>query len=157
MKKYTNLSTSLLLILMLTCVGILSASRVSAQGLGIQPLTAERQKEISDKEQLTLNIKKIDGVKQWEVRADDQRLSRSFERWAKQAGAVIKWDAPHHVLIGASTVYSGTLEEALFEALASPGIFQGEERLEACIYPNNPRLIRVTRYGAQVRECPFKE
>lgn len=94
---------------------------------------------------------------QWEIRADDQRLATSFERWARLAGINIKWDAPKHVLVSATTVYSGSLENAIFEALASPGIFYSEDRLEACFYPNTPALVRITRFGDQKRECPFKE
>jgi Toxin co-regulated pilus biosynthesis protein Q len=96
-------------------------------------------------------------TQQWEVRADDQRLAKTFERWARQAGVIIKWDAPKHVLLGASTVYTGSLEKAIFDTLASPGVFFGEERLEACIYPNTPPLIRITKFGEQLRECPLVE
>lgn len=94
-------------------------------------------------------------VKRWEVRASDVNLHRSFERWGEEAGYRVKWDAPKHSLVGAPDVTVGTFQEAVRKALMSPGIRYGEMPLEACIYPNTPPLLRITREGEQVRSCPL--
>jgi len=90
----------------------------------------------------------------WEVRTQDITLARTLERWAADAGVHIKWDAQRNFLIGASDVYVGSFESALQAVLGSSGIRQSDFPLEACIYPNHPPLVRITRQGEQAQECP---
>jgi len=84
-------------------------------------------------------------AKRWEVRTADLTL---------KAGYRVRWDAKKNLLVEAPDVFVGTFEQAMRQALSSPGIAYGDYPLEACVYPNNPLLIRITRQGEQARECP---
>ena len=64
------------------------------------------------------------------------------------------WDAQQHVNLSSSDSFTGTLTEALNRVLTSPAIRLSSYPLEACIYPNNPALLRITRVGDQSQECP---
>lgn len=90
---------------------------------------------------------------QWELRTDDVRLDRALRRWAKDAGYTIRWDADRYVLIAASTTFTGTFENAVEQVLDTPGIKLSEYPLEACVYANEPPLLRITRLGDQKEEC----
>lgn len=89
----------------------------------------------------------------WEVRLSDLRLDRALQRWAQEAGYTLRWDADRYLVIGANTRYTGTLEDAVGAVLASPGIRTSAYPLEACVYANQPPLIRITRLGDQTEEC----
>lgn len=93
-------------------------------------------------------------AKRFEVRPADIRLANTLDRWAKEAGVRIRWDADQHVLIGAPMTYQAAdVFDAVAELLASPSIKLSAYPLEVCEYPNVPRLLRVTRQGEQAREC----
>ncbi|HEY1059468.1 MAG TPA: TcpQ domain-containing protein [Limnobacter sp.] len=89
----------------------------------------------------------------WELRLDDLRLDRALARWAKQAGYSFRWDADRYLLIGAPSVFDGNFTDAIEQVLETPGIANSEYPLEACVYANNPPLLRITRLGDQAREC----
>ena len=93
-------------------------------------------------------------VKRWEVMATDVTLAKTLERWSTAAGHKLKWDAARNFLIGAPDVYVGTFEEALQHVLRSPGIRFSDYPLEGCDYATTPPLVRITRLGEPVRECP---
>jgi hypothetical protein len=97
----------------------------------------------------------------WEVRATDVRLAATFERWAKEAATEgkggeyrILWDADTHVLIDGTPTYYGSLTDAIEAALKTPGIRNGRNPLEACVYDNAPPVIRITKLGEQSEACP---
>lgn len=91
----------------------------------------------------------------YEVRLTDIRLSTAMARWANDSGVRIRWDADKHVLISAPQTFNATsVLDAVAMALATPGIRNSEFPLEACEYPNTPRLIRITRQGEQAKDCP---
>jgi hypothetical protein len=90
----------------------------------------------------------------WQVRVEDVRLATTFERWAKQAGYRIQWDADKHVLVEATPTFYGSFEDAITQALSTPGIRNSSYPLEACAYDNTPVLVRITRQGEQVHACP---
>ncbi|RMX08156.1 hypothetical protein D8I35_03300 [Corticibacter populi] len=90
----------------------------------------------------------------WDVLLTDVTLAQTFLRWGKDAGYRVKWDAAKHVLIGATDSYQRlSFEDAVTAALSTPGIQHSEYPLEACFYPNNPPLVRITRRGEQDKEC----
>ncbi len=89
----------------------------------------------------------------WSVLVQDITLERTLQRWGAQAGVRLKWDAQRNFLIGAPDTIEGTFETALKTVLNSAGIRQSDYPLEACIYANDPPLVRVTRQGEQAREC----
>jgi hypothetical protein len=93
-------------------------------------------------------------VQRWAVDVQDITLAKSIERWAATAGWRVRWDADKHVLISAPAVYEGAFEDAVAAVLATPGIRRSPYPLEACIYQNTPPLLRITRMGDQVNECP---
>lgn len=98
-------------------------------------------------------------VQQWEVRVSDVRLAATFERWAKQSADAgmpykILWDAEKHVLIDATPVYGGSFLEAIEQALKTPAIRRSAYPLEACLYDNNPPVVRITKLGEQAKDCP---
>jgi hypothetical protein len=97
---------------------------------------------------------KPDNVKTWAILPTDGRLATTLERWAKAEGMRVIWDAKQHVMLSSADSFTGTLSEALQRVLSSPAIRQSAYPLEACIYPNNPPVLRVTRLSEQALECP---
>jgi hypothetical protein len=90
----------------------------------------------------------------WRVAADDIRLATTLDRWAKQAGYKLIWDAQKHVLLSSADSFTGSFEDALTRVLSSPAIRRSDYPLEACIYPNIPPVVRVTKLGDQLADCP---
>lgn len=88
----------------------------------------------------------------WSVDLKDVTLANTFVRWAKVAGARVRWDAAKNVMVEAPTNYTGNFEDAITSALSSPGIANSEYPLEVCFYPNTPLLARITRKGDS-RDC----
>lgn len=89
----------------------------------------------------------------WDVRIADVTLAKTLARWAQEAGYRLQWDAARNYLISAPSTFIGAFEDAVAQALGTPGVRSGDYPLEACLYANTPPLIRVTRQGDQVREC----
>lgn len=94
-----------------------------------------------------------DSSTHWSVLVQDITLERTLQRWGAQAGVRLKWDAQRNFLIGAPDTIEGTFETALKTVLNSAGIRQSDYPLEACIYANDPPLVRITRQGEQSAEC----
>ncbi|HEX4879669.1 MAG TPA: TcpQ domain-containing protein [Limnobacter sp.] len=92
-------------------------------------------------------------ARSWALNLEDVRLDRALSRWAKAAGYSFRWDADRYLLIAAPTVFEGEFADAVQQVLESPGILYSEYPLEACIYANNPPLLRITRLGDQKQEC----
>ena len=92
-------------------------------------------------------------TKTWTIQPTDGRLAVTLERWAKQDGMRLVWDAQQHVLLSSSDTFKGTLQEALNRVLTSPAIRLSAYPLEACIYPNEPPVLRITRAGEQDKDC----
>lgn len=86
---------------------------------------------------------------QWAVLASDIRLETTLERWAKDAGYRLIWDADRHVLISAADHFVGSLPDAISRVLNSPAIRDSDYPLEAVFYSNTPPVIRITRLGDQ--------
>lgn len=93
-------------------------------------------------------------VKTWTILTTDGRLANTLERWAQAEGMKLVWDAQQHVMLSSGDSFRGTLTEALQRVLASPAIRQSSYPLEACVYPNSPPVLRITRLGEQATECP---
>ena len=91
--------------------------------------------------------------KTWVILPTDGKLATTFERWAKADGMKLVWDAKQHVMLSSADTFSGTLIEALNRVLGSPAIRLSAYPLEACIYPNDPPVLRITRLGDQTLEC----
>lgn len=126
--------------------------RISKADIGVVVNTDKKLVQVmSEKEAVKVYIdpKPI----QWELRTEDVRLDRALRRWAKDAGYTIRWDADRYVLIAASTTFTGTFENAVEQVLDTPGIKLSEYPLEACVYANEPPLLRITRLGDQKEEC----
>jgi hypothetical protein len=91
----------------------------------------------------------------YEVKLSDVKLSTTFDRWARESGVSMRWDADKHLLIDAQETFMATdVFDAISQALATPGIKGSEYPLEVCEYPNTPKLLRVTRQGEQIKDCP---
>lgn len=87
--------------------------------------------------------------RQWAVLTSDVRLETTLERWAKDAGYRLIWDADRHILISAADQFTGTLPDAINRVLNSPAIRDSDYPLEAVFYSNTPPVIRITRLGDQ--------
>ena len=123
-----------------------------AAGSGKSPVDTGTQKR-------TVAVEDVIGasqfnVKNWAILPTDGRLATTFERWAKAEGMRVIWDAQQHVMLSSADSFTGTLNEALQRVLSSPAIRQSAYPLEACIYPNNPPVLRITRLSEQALECP---
>ncbi len=91
----------------------------------------------------------------FEVRLSDVKLATAFDRWARANNVSVRWDADKHVLVEAQMTFMATdVFDAISQALATPGIQDSEYPLEVCEYPNTPLLLRVTRQGEQIKDCP---
>lgn len=88
-------------------------------------------------------------IRMWSVMPNDIRLENTLERWAKESGYKLVWDADRHILISAGDQFSGTITEAINRLLSSPAIRESDYPLEAVIYNNTPPVIRITRLGDQ--------
>lgn len=91
--------------------------------------------------------------RKWEILIKDINVHGTFQRWARDAGWQVRWDAGKHVLVEAPDTLQGSFEDVVRTVLESPGIALGPYPLEVCFYPNNPPLARVTRKGDQAKEC----
>ena len=91
----------------------------------------------------------VQAANNWSVLVSDVRLETTLERWAKQAGYTLIWDADRHVLITAEDTFSGKFEDALNRVLTSPAIRDSDYPLEAVFYANNPPVLRITGLGEQ--------
>lgn len=103
--------------------------------------------------QVAIAVPKSEIKKTWAILPSDGRLAVTLERWAKAAGMKLIWDAKQHVMLSSADTFQGTFVDALERVLSSPAIRRSAYPLEACIYPNNPALVRVTQLGEQT-ECP---
>jgi hypothetical protein len=94
-------------------------------------------------------------IKQYDVYVSDVRLAVSLQRWAAQDGVRLRWDADKHLLITAPMAFQArSAFDAITQVLSTSGIRLGPYPLEVCEYPNTPPLLRVTRQGDQVKDCP---
>jgi hypothetical protein len=91
-------------------------------------------------------------TQRWLILPTDGKLAVTFERWATAAGMKLIWDAQQHVMHSSADSFEGTLDQALARVLLSPAIRKSAYPLEACVYPNNPPVLRITRHGDQ-KEC----
>jgi hypothetical protein len=89
----------------------------------------------------------------WRIKYSDVRLADAFTRWGRQAGWQVRWDAPKHVLIEGEDNFGGNFDEAVTQALSTPGLRNSPQPLEVCFYPNTPPLARITVAGEQTKEC----
>lgn len=89
----------------------------------------------------------------WAIDLKDIHLANTFSRWGQKQGWTVLWDAPKHIMIEATSVFTGSLTEAIDQVLRSPGISTSAFPLEACVYPNTPPLVRITLKGEQETEC----
>lgn len=87
------------------------------------------------------------------VQFSDVRLATTLERWARQVGWQVRWDAPQHVLVEGEDNFGGTFQDAVTTVLSTPGIQYSKQPLEVCFYPNTPPLARITLKGEQSKEC----
>lgn len=94
-----------------------------------------------------------EAVAVWSILTSDVRLETTFERWAREGGYKLVWDAERHILISAADQFRGTITQAIERVLSSPAIRDSDYPLEAVFYSNNPPVIRITRLGDQ----PIKE
>jgi hypothetical protein len=85
----------------------------------------------------------------WDIHLNDHDLATVFERWSQVVGMKLIWDARQHFLVAAADQYTGRFEDALARVLSSPSIRNSPYPLEACIYSNNPPVLRITRMGEQ--------
>lgn len=88
-------------------------------------------------------------VRTWSILTNDIRLETTLERWAKEGGYRLIWDADKHILISAADQFTGTLPDAINRVLNSPAIRDSDYPLEAVFYANTPPVIRITRLGDQ--------
>ena len=88
-------------------------------------------------------------ARNWAILTSDIRLETTLERWAREGGYRLIWDADKHILISAADQFTGTLPDAINRVLNSPAIRDSDYPLEAVFYANTPPVIRITRLGDQ--------
>ncbi len=82
----------------------------------------------------------------WRVEIADMNVRRVIERWSRNAGMQVIYEASKDVDVGATAAFSGTYEHALQQLLAA--IEASEMPLRACLYAN-----AVTRVIPRMQRC----
>jgi hypothetical protein len=133
------------------CGDARSSSKLAA-ATQIESATANSSNRIKDPSATNTKAGMPGQSQRWTILPTDGKLAVTFERWATAAGMKLIWDAQQHVMLSSSDTFDGTLEQALSRVLSSSAIRQSAYPLEACVYPNNPPVLRITRLGDQ-KEC----
>ncbi|MEY2659096.1 MAG: hypothetical protein RLZZ123_268 [Pseudomonadota bacterium] len=85
----------------------------------------------------------LERVQKFDTMVTDRSVSRLLDRWARQAGVGFVWDAKSDVTLSTQDRFVGTIEQATERLIGGlSGI-----TLQACIYTNNPPVIRITESG----------
>ncbi|MDI9332503.1 MAG: TcpQ domain-containing protein [Alphaproteobacteria bacterium] len=85
----------------------------------------------------------LDRVQKFDTLPTDRSVSRLLERWARQSGVGFVWNAKSDVTLSSQDRFIGTIEQATERLIGGvSGI-----TLQACIYSNNPPVIRITESG----------
>jgi hypothetical protein len=85
----------------------------------------------------------LERVQKFDTMVTDRSVSRVLDRWARQAGVGFVWDAKSDVTLSTQDRFVGTIEQATERLISGlSGI-----TLQACIYTNNPPVIRITESG----------
>lgn len=75
----------------------------------------------------------------------DRSVSVLLERWARQVGVGMIWDAKSDVTLVGQDRFTGTFEQAVERLLSGvAGV-----NLQACIHVNTPPVIRITESGSK--------
>lgn len=125
---------------------------LAGQAQKIQRINEEYREPEPSKAVVSVQVGTPPVAQRWVILPSDGKLAVTFERWATAAGMKLIWDAKQHVMLSSSDSFAGTLEQALTRVLSSSAIRQSTYPLEACIYPNSPPVLRITRLGDQ-KEC----
>lgn len=86
------------------------------------------------------------GRSTWRVEIADMNVRRVIERWSRNAGMQVIYEATKDVDVGAAAAFSGTYEHALQQLLAA--IETSEMPLRACLYAN-----AVARVIPRMQRC----
>lgn len=85
-------------------------------------------------------------ISTWRVEIADMNVRRVIERWSRNAGMQVIYEATKDVDVGAAAAFSGTYEHALQQLLSA--IESSEMPLRACLYAN-----AVTRVVPRMQRC----
>ena len=83
----------------------------------------------------------------WELRANDVKLSAALERWARDAGWRMTWEAERDFDLVLQASFGGTFEQALNTVLRAYVI--SDFPLQACLHEDHDgnRAVRIFRFG----------
>jgi len=83
----------------------------------------------------------------WELRANDVKLSTALERWARDAGWRMTWEAERDFDLVLQASFGGTFEQALNTVLRAYVI--SDFPLQACLHEDHDgnRAVRIFRFG----------
>lgn len=85
----------------------------------------------------------LERVQKFDTLATDRSVSRLLDRWARQSGVGFVWDAKSDITLSTQDRFIGTIEQATERLISGvAGV-----TLQACIYNNNPPVIRITESG----------
>ena len=126
-----------------------AAMPVQPSQMGVAPVAGNGQYQQPMQAGYYGNVQVNPQARNWAILTSDVRLETTLERWAKDAGYRLIWDADRHILISAADQFVGTLPDAINRVLNSPAIRDSDYPLEAVFYSNMPPVIRITRLGDQ--------
>lgn len=78
----------------------------------------------------------------FQVKREDGYIAKSLDRWTKQAGWQLVWDAGMDLVVEADAEFSGSFEEAVSSLFS--GLSEFRIPLKATLYGGN-RVLRVTK------------
>jgi hypothetical protein len=84
-------------------------------------------------------------VQDFYTQAGDRSVAALLERWTRQVGVGLVWDAKTDVTLTGQDRFTGTLEQAVERLLSGiTGV-----SLQACVHTNTPPVIRITESGTK--------
>ncbi|MFJ3057603.1 toxin co-regulated pilus biosynthesis Q family protein [Herbaspirillum sp. NPDC087042] len=109
-----------------------------------QPNGASNSSELSDGIGVSATDQPPDpGVQQWQVRRADVSVRRMLQRWAREAGWQLVWDAPRDFPVDTELQLSGRIEQVVSAVVESLAItdYPVQARINSEL-----RIIRIGRY-----------
>jgi hypothetical protein len=125
------------------CLGVMTtALTLAAQTMPAQEPNTEGQGLFAAPVSRVSSME-LDRVQKFDTLPTDRSVSRLLDRWSRQSGVGFVWDAKSDVTLSTQDRFIGTIEQATERLIGGiSGI-----TLQACIYNNNPPVIRITESG----------
>ncbi len=124
----------------------ISSSKPGAPKMRLRPKPAEVAQAATAAAPATATAATPKPVPSWTVKLEDGTLSKTFARWAREAGWQLLWEMPVDFRIDANTRVEGEFEQAV--TAVADSLAGAETPMQVVLYRGN-HVIRVTSKGNQ--------